>query len=1128
MRWKNYFNKEIVAVFLIMLIPMHVFASGVELINIDSGKISISVRNISVKHILNLIEQKSSYRFLYNDDLPQLNEKISVNVKEVDAESFIVSVLERNAASATIMDNNLVVVSNKTIAAHQDLQQKLIRGTIVDNSTGETLVGANILIKGTTTGTITDFDGNFSLEVPRGATIVVSYIGYKNVEIEIADQTVINIKLVPDGESIDEVVVVGYGVMRKSDLTASISSVKGEELTVKATTNPAEALQGRVAGVNIQKFGGRAGEGVYVKIRGANTTGSNQPLYIIDGFPGSITNVNPSDIESMEVLKDGAAAAIYGSVAANGVIIVTTKRGKAGDVVVDFNSYLSMTRIANQLDLLDAQGYINVHKMMYENAGESLPAYINSPIRANTNWQDELLRDGLAQNHSIGIRGGVENLTFSLSSNISKDKGIFMDNSYNQQNGRLNVNFKKSIFDVTTQMSFASYKSMQPNFSLKEVYMISPLVPVYDPSEEYGFGLTNKDGLPNNVNSVAREHFVTSWSKGQDLTANFSVAANFTSWLQFKTSYSYRGLNTQAYYHRPAFVADPKVPNEYPYYDETRTYWEEQVIDNVLSFNKMFDRHSVSAMVGSSVQKNKSNWNSIAVEGKTTIYSVNNGKLETTVKPGGFLDEYFMTIGAGSGGTFSGDGSKYEYNRASFFGRLNYSFADKYLVQFTMRRDGSSKFGKDNRWGNFPSIALGWRITQEEFFPEIDAISNIKLRGSWGRLGNETALGYYDFQSLIESDNGLWYGYVQGNGENPWPGSTSPAFENRTLKWETTESLNIGVDYGLWSNSLTGALNFYQTNTKDLLIVKQMPPSAGVYNPILNVGEIRNRGFEFEANYNNKKGEFSYNVGLNLSTLNNEVVSLAEEGQVLYGTGLKYGTEHFPTQTKVGKPIGSFFLYKTNGLFQSQDEVNKHINKDGVMLQPSAKPGDVRFVDTNGDGEINDDDKVYCGSGMPKLEVNINAGFEFKGFDFSFLIGSGWGNKLYNGNRYFYEGMSSGSNMLTSTLNAWTPSNTSTSVPRAVLGDPNGNSRESDRFLEKGDFIRLRNIQLGYSLPKTIINRAGFDKARLYVSGDNIYTWTKYDGIDPEFGTSSVFNTGVDNLIFPFTRSFVVGIQVTF
>lgn len=1114
-------------VFVILLISLQVSASGLHSMSLDSGKITLKAKSISIKEVLNLIEQKSTYRFLFNDDLLELNRTIDVDVKDADVDRFLKNLLAQNSAKAQFLENNLVVITRQQLTQNQ--QTRDVNGIVKDADNGEPLIGANVVIKGTTTGTITDINGAFSLSgVDPTTVLVISYIGYKNQEITVGAQISLLIKLQPDGASLNEVVVIGYGTLRKSDVTAAITSVKPEELMVRATTNPAEALQGRVAGVNIQKFGGNAGAGVYVKIRGVNTSGSNEPLYIIDGFPGNIANVNPADIESMDILKDGAAAAIYGSVAANGVIIVTTRKGKAGDVKVDVNSYMSMTQTAKTFDLLDADGYRKVHRQMYENAGEALPAYISNASAINTNWQDQVFRNGMAYNHSIGLRGGSEKLTFALSANVADEKGIMIDNSYKQENARMKLNFKKSIFDVDAQIAFASTKSKQPNFSLKEVYMISPLVPVFDSNEKYGYGLTNKDGLPNNVNPVAQEHFVTSWSKGQDVTANFSVAANFTKWLQYKTSYSYRGKNTQAYYHRPTFIADPKVPNEYPYYQEKRTYYESQVIDNILSFNKKFDNHSVNVMLGNSVQKDQTNWNTAAVEGKTTVYSVQDGKLVASEKPGGFLDEYFMTLNAGRGGTFSADGSRYEYNRVSLFGRVNYAYADRYLLQFTMRRDGSSKFGRDNRWGNFPSVALGWRLSEESFFPELNFVNNLKIRGSWGRLGNEAVLGYYDFQSLIESGNGLWYGYVQGVGANPWPGSIAPAFENRTLKWETTDSKNIGVDFTLFDNSVNGTLNFYQSNTVDLLVAKKLPESAGMYHPILNVGEFKNSGVEFEVNYSKSVGELQYNVGFNFSTLKNEVVKLAEEGQVIYGTGLKYGTEHFPTQTLVGRPVGSYFLYKTDGIFQNTSEVTAHKNKEGELLQPDAMPGDIRFKDVNGDGVIDPKDQVFCGSGMPKLEMNLSGGVSYKGFDFSLQLGSGWGHKLYNGNRYFYESMSSGSNMLASSLNAWSPGNTNTDVPRAVLGDPNGNARESDRFLEKGDFIRLRNIQLGYSLNKNIISKAGIERTRIYLSADNLYTWTNYSGIDPEFARSSVFNTGVDNLIYPFTRSFVVGLQLTF
>jgi len=1022
-------------------------------------------------------------------------------------------------------------------------------GSVVDPM-GEPVIGATILEKGTTNGSITDYDGNFTLSLSPNATLIVSYVGYSSQEIELQGRKSIKIQLKENSELIDEVVVVGYGTLRKSDMTGAISSVDVEDLSKRTTTNPAEALQGQIAGVNILKAGGNAGAGVQVKIRGVKSFGDNQPLYIIDGFPGDIESVNPQDIQSMEVLKDGAAAAIYGSVAANGVIIITTKNGKKGDTKVDFSTYLSLTKIAKKMEMLNADEYKQVHQQMYENWNGhvanhqtqydpngtgvwrdrliSLPAYVTKDTGIDSDWQDAMTRSGVSQNYMFSIRGGGDNAQYSISYNHSDEQGIFLGNNFIQDNARMKVRASKYIFDIDANLSFRYTDSKQPEYQLKEMYMISPLVPIYDESQEYGFGLSNFDGLPSNRNSMADHHYEKSTNKRYHTMGNVSITMNFTDYLNFRTSYAYRGSHGRQTYHTPPYVADDKSPREFTYHSETSSYWEDNVIDNVLNFNKDFGKHRVNAVAGSSINTRSYTWNSVAVEGKTVVYKVEDGKLVTSQLPGGFLDPSFPTIGAGVGGTFEGDGSKWQYNRASFFGRFNYNYDNRYLVQATLRYDGSSKFGADNRWGSFPSVAVAWRISEEEFFPKEALVSNLKLRASWGRLGNENALGYYDFQALISTYNNKYQGYVKGNGDNAWVGSIARGLENRSLKWETTDTKNVGLDFALFNNKLVGAFNYYHNQTEDLLITKVLPPSAGIINPILNVGKIRNSGIEFEINYGNRKGAFDYNVGFNLTTTKNKVVELSDSHQVLYGEGLKYGTEHFPTQTKVGKPIGAFYLYKTDGIFQSNEEARNHKSKDGKELQPFADAGDIKFVDVNGDGIINDDDKVYCGSGIPKLEANINFSASFKGIDFSMVIGSGWGNKLYNGNKYFYEGMNSSSNFLKSSLSAWTPENKSSSVPRAIYNDPNGNMKESDRFLESGNFVRLRQLQLGYSLQKSLLSQIHIERLRFYVSGENLLTITGYDGIDPEFSRANVLNTGVDKLIYPFSRSFTIGAQLTF
>ena len=1097
-------------------------------------KVTIDVKNATLKQVFSVIEKQTTYRFSYKTNIIDNRSDITLKKEAAAVATVLDEALKGRPLEYSIVSAKSIVISSKQTKQNKAQGAKqTVRGTVKDDM-GEPVMGATVSVVGSDGLAVTDIDGKFTIEAPKGSTLKISYLGFVDREVKADDNVKVLMK--EDTQALDELVVVGYGTMKRSDMTGALSSVDTKELSKRTTTNAAEALQGKVAGVNITKSGGNAGAGVSVKIRGVKTFGDNEPLYIIDGFPGDINSLNPQDIESMEILKDGAAAAIYGSVAANGVIIITTKNGKKGDVKVDFSTYLSFTTVAKDLDMLDAEGYKTLHKAMYENYNAqygkypngNLPAYVTKNTGVNTDWQDVTQRNGLSQSYMISVRGGADKAQYSVSYNHADEKGIFIGNDHRHDIARMKLHATKGIIDLDANMDFKYTNSQQPQYSLKETYMISPLVPVYDDNEKYGFGLTNFDGLPNNRNVMADAYYKSSVTRKYHTTANVALTFNFTPWLNFKTSYGYRGEHEVDTYHAPDYIADPKSPSNYPYNSETRAYWEEQLWENVLSFNKQFGKHGVNAMFGTSMTSRKYNWSSVAVEGKTILYKVEDGQLVQSEKAAGFLDPNFTTIGAGAGGTFSGSGSKWVYNRASFFGRVNYNFNDRYLFQFTFREDGSSKFGSDSRWGFFPSVAVGWRISEEPFYPKGGVVSNLKFRASWGQLGNENALGYYDFLALISTYNDLFQGYVQGSGSSAWSGSIARALENRSLKWETTDTKNIGFDFGLFNNRLNGNINYYINETRDLLITRSLAPSAGLSNPVLNVGKMRNQGVELELNWNDNISDFNYTVGFNLSTVKNKVVELANAEQTIYGEGLKYGSEHFPTQTKVGKPIGSFYLYQADGIFQTKDEINRHVNSKGELLQPDAQPGDIRFIDTNGDGYIDEDDKVYCGSGIPKVEANINLSANWRGFDFSAVISGSFGFKIYNANRYLYEGMNSASNFLATTLNAWTPTNTSTDIPRAIYGDPNDNTRESTRFLENGDFVRLRQAQLGYTLPASLSKAIYCERIRFYVSGENLFTITGYSGANPEFSRSSVLNTGIDKLIYPFTRSYTVGAQVTF
>ncbi|RKE04110.1 SusC/RagA family TonB-linked outer membrane protein [Marinifilum flexuosum] len=1012
--------------------------------------------------------------------------------------------------------------SMKTNAIQQN--QKTITGKVVDEQ-NLPLIGVNILVKGTTIGTVTDFDGNFQLDVPANGVIKFSFIGYVDQEITIGNETTLNIVLKEDVQGLNEVVVVGYGTQKKSDLTGAVASIKAEDLAKTPSSNPVNSLQGKVAGVTITKYGGAPGAGSNITIRGIGTIGNNNPLYIIDGLPGSMSLLNPDDIASIEVLKDGAAAAIYGSRAANGVVLITTKKGKAGKVNVDFNMHVGSVKAIDQLDLLDSEGYVAVHKMMYENAGETVPAYATAPITANTDWQDEVSRTAMQQFYNVSINGGNDLGYYGISGSWNDEEGTLIGSKYLKKTLRAKLGMEKGRLKVDANISYAETNSEGAKFSLRDTYNLTPLITPFD--EDGNVQLTHGD-MPANANPYANHINKKGEKDLQYFTANITGRLKLTDWLSYQVNLGLINSNDIEWSYHPKFERSPKDGEDWIYYGEERNNYRSQIMEHLINFNKDFGKHSVSAVAGYTASKITNNWIGANVTGKKTVYSAEGSNVITNDIPAGFLDPKFMTLNGGEGGTYSASGSNNKYTRTSILGRVNYSFDSKYLVQVTARRDGSSKFGKNERYGTFPSFALGWRITEEDFMSSYDFIDNLKLRASWGKLGNEITLGLYQYETLIYSGTGSNTGYVKGTGANPWTGSTTWDVANPDLKWETTISKNLGLDFALFNSKITGTANYYNTTTEDMLVVNKLAGSAGINDPIVNVGEIENKGFELELGYHKNQGDFTFNINGTLTSIKNEVLSLADTDQSLFGEGLKFGTSHFPTQTKVGTEIGAFYLYQADGIFQSMDEVNAHVNSEGKLLQKYAKAGDIRFKDMNGDGVIDPKDKVYSGSGIPDFTYSLSFDAKYKGFDFSMMFYGSHGNDLYNGNRYYLENMSAGQNFLATTLNAWTEDNRNTSMPRAVLGDPNGNTRESTRYLEDGSFLRLKNIELGYTLPKDVISRIGITKCRVYVNAQNIWTSTDYSGIDPEVGRGGVLDQGIDRSFYPINKSFFAGIQLSF
>ncbi len=1007
-------------------------------------------------------------------------------------------------------------------------QNIVITGTVTESSNSSPLPGVTITIKGDETkGTQTDFDGKYTIEVTdTKTTLVYRYLGFTTKEQLVGNQSVINVSLEEDSQALDEIIVVGYGTQKKSDVTGAISTIKTEDLNNVVVTNPIDAIQGRVSGVNVVSSSGSPGGIADISIRGTATFGDNKPLYIVDGVQSDPYFIDPNNIESMEILKDAASSAIYGTRAANGVIIITTKKGDAQKTSVEINSSVSINTLRNEMKLLDADGYIKVHRQIYENAGEALPSYVETPPNVNTNWIDETHRDGILNLLNARITGGTENLNYSIGGNFADEKGVLIGSSFTKKGLNLNLGTSKGKFKIGAAINYTETRREEHKFSIRETYFISPLIPVRDTTKESGFGYNDGD-LPGHRNPVGDDHFLNEYTKLNYFLGNLDFGYEIIKNLNINANFSLATTNNFTYeFHQPFRVTQKEDDDDrFAMVSEYNSQFRRINQHYTLNYNFELNKHKIGLLAG--YQRINEPFRRSTAQADGYKLDENDDRIPATI-----LDPSFNTLDAFEDGTYSAEGTNFVYNIVSQFGRINYAFDDKYLLQASIRRDGTSKFGENNKYGNFPSFALGWKITDENFMKNQNIFDFLKMRYSWGQAGNDAALDYYDFIAVISQgksqNNG---GYVFGNPQISQLGSIARTLPNPDLQWETTTSSNFGIDFSSLKNRLKGAVNYYHGKTKNLLITKEFTTSAGVEDDIVNAGEFINKGLEFEIGYTNRDREFKYAAFATFTTTNTEVTKLSNNEQVLRGIGLLFGSDHFVNQTKVGYEPGAYFLPVADGIFQNQAEIDAH----GAQTD-TAQPGDIRFVDQNNDGIIDEQDEVYMGSAIPKYEYSLNLSAEYKGFDLNVFLQGVGNNKIYNGNDFRLMSLDTGRNYREDALNAWTPSNTNTNVPRAVLGDPNGNNRASTRFLEDGDYLRVKTIQLGYSINPNLLKKIHFNKIRVYVTGQNLFTITNYNGLDPEVGGNNsdlrvgerVLSRGIDRNLYPKYKSMIFGIQVGF
>ncbi len=1012
------------------------------------------------------------------------------------------------------------------------VQGQTLTGKVTDRMTDESLPGANVVIEGTTQGTVTDFDGNYQIGLAPGTyNIVFSYLGYASETIEItleADETqVYNVALYPDITTFEEFVVIGYGVQQKKVATGAIASVSSEEITRTPVLRMEQAMQGRTAGVQVTSLSGQPGEAPTVRIRGAGTTGNAAPLYVVDGMVvGGIDYLNPGDIESIDVLKDAASAAIYGARAANGVVLITTKSGTRGEMSITYSAYQGIQNAARTIDMLNADQYRMLMNEGARNAGLSEPFDLSEIPEHDTNWQNELFQSNAPIfNHDITVTGGSDRSTYSSALSYFSQEGIIggEKSKFDRITARLNTTHKvNDFFSFGNNMaySYIERRGIASNTSFNGAYSsalnIDPLTPVFETNEntldQYPYseepvvtdaegkiyGISNYVGAEI-VNPLALLETQRQNTRVDKIVGNVYGELELIEGLKIKSSMGLDFAYIVNDSHTPLFYLNGAQSNT----DKTnvskgiqRFYtwdWE-----NTAVYSRQIDRHNFSVLAG--ITARKENYEDLS--GFNAQVPVDDP------------DNVYLSMATDTVWTAYGGASHYAL--LSQFGRIIYDYDTRYAFNFTLRRDGSSNFGSNNRFGIFPSVAATWIISEEGFFPQWNALDILKIRASWGINGNDN-IGRFRYISTINKSRGYIFGSGRAFG-------ASPSFvENADLKWEESEQLNFALDFGFFNSRLTGSLDYYIKTTRDLLEIIPIPGHVGNDPPYSNVGSVQNKGVELSLQYRNFESAFNYTLGANVSYNHNEVIKIGNEDGVL--PGASWAVAGMVTRAELGLPIGFFWGYKTDGIFQNQAEVFQHVNRNGQMLQPNAKPGDVRFVDFNGDGIINADDRTMIGNPTPEWTLGFNATFNYAQFDLSFLIIGTYGNDIFNGMqrpdlRY--------TNRTIDALDRWTGEGTSNTVPRYTWVDVNNNNRISDLYIEDGSFLRMKNIQLGYTIPVAILNRIQANTWRIYVSAENLFTLTNYTGADPEIGALSSFDIGIDRGVYPQARTFRLGTTISF
>ncbi len=1014
--------------------------------------------------------------------------------------------------------------------------QVTVTGNVTESSTGDPLPGANVLIKGTTLGTQTDMEGNFSIEINPGSTLVISYIGFKDFEMMITDATRIQVSLEDDISTLDEVVVTGYGSQRKSVVTGSISSIKADELKEMPVLRVDQSLQGRTTGVVVAANSGQPGSNATVRVRGMTSLndGANDPLWVVDGVVvdnGGIGYLNQSDIESIEVLKDAASQAIYGARAAAGVILVTTKKGQAGKLKVSYNGFAGTSAPARKLDLLNATEYAILRNESIMNAGGNPVFEDPESLGEGTDWQDVIFNESaFRQNHEISLSGGNNVSTFFTSFGYWNQEGIVASEISNYERISVRINSTHKVYKWLTfgqNLGYAHQKwqgvgntNSEYGGVLSSAINLDPITPVVitDPdvansspySTEPGI-MRDEDGNPYGISTHVGQEMANplayvktrlgnyGWS--DDMIGNIFGEFRILEGLTFRSTLGTKLAFWGSESFNPVYYLNSTTINSTNSFNRGSNRRFDYNFENTLSYKKRIKRHDFELLLGQGAYQ----------ANLTTNINVTKWDI-----PADNFEDASLNFSVPADQITAGGGESAVHRLSSLFARLNYNFGGKYLLTAIFRRDGSSRFGSNNRFGFFPSFSAGWVLSGENFWPENDVVNFLKMRGGYGVVGNDN-IGDFAFLSTV----GGGRNYAFGTDGSYYNGVSPNAPSNPDLKWESTSQVNIGFESVLL-RTLTFSFDWFNKVTDDILMYPRIPGYVGaISNPAANVASMKNSGIEVELGYTEDFNGFVLGLAGNFSHLQNEVTNLGNGVEFLSGGNYFQASTYPITRTAVGQPINSFYGFQTLGIFQNQGDIFSHVNSAGELIQPNAKPGDFIWADLNDDGKITSDDRTFIGNPTPTWTYGVNVTASFKNFDLLVFGQGGAGNMIFQGLRRLDIG---NANYQAEAMGRWTSEGSSTDYPRIINGDPNNNfSNPSEFYLEKGNYFRFKVIQLGYTLPESVLGRIGIDRIRVYITGENLFTITQYTGYDPEIGGGTM---SIDRGYYPQARSFMFGLSM--